>query len=118
MPFDASFDDVYDLGIKPAANSAGAYCERVDEQIFEGSILARVYNQIAKADLIVADMSGRNPNVFYEVVGLMMLHYVYNGYSLRALLVFLPSKCHKFTGKETRCRERPRQLWCLLRLIV
>lgn len=67
MPFDASFQDVYDLGIKPAADGAGAYCERVDEQIFAESILARIYNQIAKADLIVADMSGRNPNVFYEV---------------------------------------------------
>jgi hypothetical protein len=49
MPFEDSFNDVY------------------DEQIFAESILARIYNQIAKADLIVADMTGRNPNVFYEV---------------------------------------------------
>jgi len=67
MPFEASFNDVYKLGIRPAAESAGAYCERIDEQIFAESILARIYNQIAKADLIVADMTGRNPNVFYEV---------------------------------------------------
>lgn len=67
MPFGALFEDVYKLGIKPAAEGAGAYCERVDEQIFAESILARIYNQIAKADLIVADMTGRNPNVFYEV---------------------------------------------------
>lgn len=67
MPFDASFEDVYKLGIKPAAEGAGAYCERIDEQIFAESILARIYNQIAKADLVVADMTGRNPNVFDEV---------------------------------------------------
>jgi hypothetical protein len=67
MPFDPGFDDVYKLGIKPACQKAGAYCERVDEQIFTESILDRVYNQIAKADLIVADVTGRNPNVFYEV---------------------------------------------------
>jgi hypothetical protein len=67
MPFEGSFNDVYQLGIKPAAEGAGAYCERIDEQIFAESILARIYNQIAKADLIVADMTGRNPNVFYEV---------------------------------------------------
>jgi len=67
MPFENSFDDVYKLGIKPACEEGGAYCERVDEQIFDGSILARVYNQISKADIIVADMTGRNPNVFYEV---------------------------------------------------
>jgi hypothetical protein len=66
MPFDESFDDVYKLGIKPACQAAGAYCERVDEQIFQESILERIYNQIAKADLIVSDMTNRSPNVFYE----------------------------------------------------
>ena len=66
MPFAPEYDDVYKLGIKPACENAGAYAERVDEQIFAESILERVYNQISKADLIVADLSGRNPNVFYE----------------------------------------------------
>ena len=67
MPFDKSFNDVYRLGIKAACESVGIYCERVDEQIFQESLLDRVYNQISKADIVVADMSGRNPNVFYEV---------------------------------------------------
>ncbi len=66
MPFHKEFDDVYKLGIKPACEKAGAYAERVDEQIYEGSILQRIYNQIAKADIIISDMTGRNPNVFYE----------------------------------------------------
>src|SRR3954468_14612227 len=67
MPFDRKFDDVYQLGIKAACEEAGAYSMRVDEQIFHENILDRLYTQISKADLIVADMSGRNPNVFYEV---------------------------------------------------
>ncbi|HVX91580.1 MAG TPA: hypothetical protein VHC20_08325 [Candidatus Paceibacterota bacterium] len=67
MPFDGAFDDVYRLGIKEACAAADAYCERVDEQIFQERILDRIYNQIAKADLVIADMTGRNPNVFYEV---------------------------------------------------
>lgn len=66
MPLDEEFDDVYLLGIKEACDKAGAYAERVDEQIFQESILERIYNQIAKADVIIADMTGRNPNVFYE----------------------------------------------------
>ena len=66
MPFAPEFEDVYQVGIKPACEKAGAYAERVDEQIFRERILQRVYNQIAKADLIVADMTGRNANVFYE----------------------------------------------------
>ncbi len=68
MPFSREFDDAYSLGIKDAVEKAGMLAERVDEQVFhrEG-ILERIYNQIDLADLIIADMTGRNPNVFYEV---------------------------------------------------
>ena len=67
MPFDSSFDDVYAFGIKQACEDAGAYCERLDEQLFHESMVDRIYTQISKADLIVAEMTNRNPNVFYEV---------------------------------------------------
>lgn len=67
MPFSDDFADVYSIGIKEACAIAGAYCERVDEQIFVESMLDRIYNQIAKADFVIADMTGRNANVFYEV---------------------------------------------------
>lgn len=67
MPFDQCFNDIYHLGIKQGCLDAGAYCERVDEQIFNESIIERVYNQISKADIVIADMTNRNPNVFYEV---------------------------------------------------
>jgi hypothetical protein len=67
MPFDKKFDDVYKFGIKEACKGAGAYSERLDEQIFAESMLDRIYVQINKADLLIADMTGRNPNVFYEV---------------------------------------------------
>jgi hypothetical protein len=66
MPFEESFDDTYKLAIKPACEEAGAYCERVDEQHVEGSIVDHIYKQIVTADLIVSDMTGRNANVFYE----------------------------------------------------
>ena len=68
MPFEKEFGDTYFLGIKNTIENAGMIAERVDEQVFhrEG-ILERIYNQIEAADLIVADMTGRNPNVFYEV---------------------------------------------------
>jgi len=66
MPFDTRFNDIYHFGIKKTCNDLNFYCERVDEQVFEGIILTRIYNQIRTADLIVADMSYMNPNVFYE----------------------------------------------------
>jgi hypothetical protein len=67
MPFDASFSDIYKFGIKGAAEDVDAYAERLDEQIFVEGMLDRMFNQISRADVVVADMTGRNPNVFYEV---------------------------------------------------
>lgn len=68
MPFDKEFGDTYLLGIKSTVEEFDMHAERVDEQVFHREwILERIYNQIDVADLIIADMSGRNPNVFYEV---------------------------------------------------
>ena len=66
MPFSEEFKDIYELGIKPACVEAGTTCERVDEQIFSENILERIYDQIMRADILVAEMTGRNANVFYE----------------------------------------------------
>ena len=72
MPFDDAFDDTYELGIKDACKKAGAYCERVDEQLYEGSIVERIYNQIDKADFIVADMQIGIQMFFMRQVMLML----------------------------------------------
>lgn len=66
MPFKEEFMDVYEVGIKPACKDAGAECQRVDEQMFLENILSRIYGQIAAADVIVAEVTGRTPNVLYE----------------------------------------------------
>ncbi|GAC1475292.1 MAG: hypothetical protein NVSMB9_27460 [Isosphaeraceae bacterium] len=66
MPFRPNFTDLYEYGIRGACIDAGAYCERVDEQNYQCGIVERIFNQILKADLIVADMSGLNPNVYFE----------------------------------------------------
>jgi hypothetical protein len=67
MPFSKKFDDIYRFGIKKPAQELGIRAERVDEQIFSEGILDRIYRQIEAADVIVADMTGQNANVFYEV---------------------------------------------------
>ncbi len=67
MPFDSAFDDIYKLGIQAIAKECDIVAERVDEQKYSESILERIYRQIETADFIVADMTGRNANVFYEV---------------------------------------------------
>jgi nucleoside 2-deoxyribosyltransferase len=67
MPFEKAYDDIYKLGIKETAAQLDIVAERIDEQIFQEGILDRIYRQIEVADIIIADMSGQNPNVFYEV---------------------------------------------------
>ena len=67
MPFSSAFDDIYKFGVKEPASELGIVAERVDEQIYREGILERIYRQIEYADIIIADMSGQNPNVFYEV---------------------------------------------------
>jgi hypothetical protein len=67
MPFSGEFDDIYKIGIKETAANLGIRAERVDEQLYKEGILDRIYNQIGLSDIIIADMTGRNANVFYEV---------------------------------------------------
>jgi hypothetical protein len=67
MPFAESMDDIYHYGIQNAAHSAGYLCERADDSAFTGEILERVKQRIRAADLLVADLSTANPNVYLEV---------------------------------------------------
>jgi nucleoside 2-deoxyribosyltransferase len=42
-------------------------CERADDRVLTQPILDKINALIRDADLIIADCSGRNPNVFYEL---------------------------------------------------
>ena len=66
MPFDTEYDAVYDA-IKKAVSDAGLYCQRVDDIWDSDHIMADVASLLWRAEVIVADLTGRNPNVFYEV---------------------------------------------------
>jgi nucleoside 2-deoxyribosyltransferase len=48
-------------------------CERGDDQVLTKSILEKINQYIDEADVILADCTGRNPNVFYEL-GLAHAH--------------------------------------------
>jgi nucleoside 2-deoxyribosyltransferase len=67
MPFDQRFLDVYKFGIQFACNELKIQCERVDEQKFSDRILDRIYMQIHMADVVIAELSEMNPNVYYEL---------------------------------------------------
>jgi DNA-binding response OmpR family regulator len=67
MPFGKEFDEIYQLAIKEPLVNKGLNCERADEIQAAGGIMEQIYSGIKQARFIVADMTGRNANVFYEV---------------------------------------------------
>lgn len=67
MPFGEDMEDVYLFGIQGPAHAAGYLCERVDMSVFTGDILARIKSRIETASLVIADVTGANPNVYLEV---------------------------------------------------
>lgn len=67
MPFDPEFSSVYSDLIKPALENAGYEVERADEPLERQNVLRTIVRRIYEAELIVADLTGGNPNVFYEL---------------------------------------------------
>ena len=67
MPFDEEFETVYTEFIKPVLEEIGFSVERADDIESQQNILRDIVEQINKSDLIVADLTSVNPNVFYEL---------------------------------------------------
>ena len=67
MPFAAEFEDVFHYGLQTPIHQAGLLCERVDAAVFEGLIIQRILSRIASARVVVAELTGANPNVYLEV---------------------------------------------------
>ena len=67
MPFKEEMEDVFYYGIQKSVHSIGYLCERIDQESFTGDILERLKKRIETSSLIIADLTGDNPNVFLEV---------------------------------------------------
>jgi nucleoside 2-deoxyribosyltransferase len=67
MPFSPELDDVYHLGIREVVSSSGGSCERADELSYVGGIMEKIYDSIRRADVIIAEVTQPNPNVYYEI---------------------------------------------------
>lgn len=65
MPFDAAFNPVYEA-IRSAVSSRGLNPMRADNFWEHPHIIQDIVNLIAKARVVICDLSNRNPNVFYE----------------------------------------------------
>ncbi|MEK7762255.1 MAG: hypothetical protein AAB433_11790 [Nitrospirota bacterium] len=67
MPFHALFEAEYERVIRPAIEEAGLTCVRGDEIYTQQAIIHDIWQSIRQARLVVAELSGRNPNVMYEI---------------------------------------------------
>lgn len=65
MPFNAGFAGVY-AALQGAAAEVGMACLRADDIWVNHHIMDDVINLIWRAQVVVADLTGKNPNVFYE----------------------------------------------------
>ncbi len=66
MPFRKELDSHFSV-IKECGQRLGYTVYRVDNQKFSGEIVGSIAKALSKADLIVADLTGNNPNVIYEL---------------------------------------------------
>lgn len=65
MPFSPEFERVF-LTIQAACTTSGLTCLRVKDIWEASAIIQDIFGLIFRANIVVCDFSGRNPNVFYE----------------------------------------------------
>lgn len=67
MPFADKYLEVYREVYKPVCEANGLDCWRVDEISKPGSITRDIIEGLIDADIVIADLTSKNPNVFYEL---------------------------------------------------
>src|SRR6266699_3290884 len=60
-------DEIYNFIIVPAVTGAGLEAYRADLDFSPGAITTKILSELLSARLVIADLTGRNPNVFYEL---------------------------------------------------
>ncbi len=67
MPFTDKLNPIYESIIKPVIKDLKLECLRADEVFTSKPIIEDIWESIKKAKFLVADLTDRNPNVFYEL---------------------------------------------------
>jgi hypothetical protein len=66
MPFNPDAVKVYDQ-CKKTVENIGMHLSKSDDVYIEGDLLKHIVSSIVKSELIIANLDGKNPNVFYEL---------------------------------------------------
>ncbi len=67
MPFSPEFDGIWRYLIGPTVRHAGDDCTRADDVFRPGVIIDDILDLIRRSDYMIADLTSRNANVFYEL---------------------------------------------------
>lgn len=67
MPFDEEYQAIYEEVVRKVIQEQGLVCKRADDLYQPHRIMDDINKSIRQATFLIADLSGRNPNVFYEV---------------------------------------------------
>lgn len=68
MPFASPLGDYYSIIYKPAIEKAGLKAIRADDDMFStGKIIDQIWSGINRSKVLVAELTSRNANVFYEL---------------------------------------------------
>jgi hypothetical protein len=67
MPFQAAFNRLFQNVIEPVIKESGLKPLRADQVFSPTPVVEDIWVHIATARLLVADVTGKNPNVFYEL---------------------------------------------------
>jgi hypothetical protein len=68
MPFATGFREVYDNIAEVLEGEAVAFdCKRADDVFGSGHIIELILRSIGEAEVVIADVTTKNPNVFYEL---------------------------------------------------
>lgn len=67
MPFTEELDKIYGNIIKPTVASLELVCRRADDFKTNNAVIKNIWKAICEARIIIADLTGSNPNVMYEL---------------------------------------------------
>ncbi len=67
MPFTRELRPVYDKCLVPTARSMQLSIARADDFYTHSAVMTDIWSAVYASSLVVADCTGRNPNVFYEL---------------------------------------------------
>ena len=65
-PFNKSYSETHQI-VQRACNQLNLRCVRGDEEFIKGDIFSHILKLMVRSRFVIANIDGRNPNVFYEL---------------------------------------------------